>query len=131
MAIGQALGGALKGANGQQNGNGANQQQQGNAAATVPQHAGDDPAVNAATQLTPLLNTYYEFLGGEKGKIDWTKFSNDPPTDPEAAKTDQGVSWLLGTLNGQKSKIEFTEADTSKKIQDVFTKSVEVIQIID
>lgn len=81
------------------------------ATAPASEQGADDPACEKASALLIYLSTFYEFLGGDSGTINWAKFEDGDSNSAESAG--QGISWLLGTLKGQKTKvISGTEAAT-------------------
>jgi hypothetical protein len=110
MAIAGALGGAVNRANqqpttlpvgGSSASNGTQTTQSASlTAASNLQQSVLDPAYVAAATLTPLLTTFFEFLGGNKGSIDWNKFSDAPAAvklEASVKEEPHGATWLWGT----------------------------------
>lgn len=89
-----------------------------------------DPAYASAATVKPILDTFYEFLGGEKGEIDWDKLSDAPPAATEGSANSkplpQGVTFVLGNLNGLKSATHATETEPSKALMAAFEKATKV-----
>ena len=79
-------------------------------AATV--QAASDPAFAAAKEIIALVTSFYEFLGGETGTIDWEKFE-EPKIKSEKPS---GLSYLSATLNGHKKKVDVTGTEANKKL---------------
>jgi hypothetical protein len=85
-----------------------------------------DPAYATAALILDLVNHFYEYMGGDKGTIQWDKFRE--PASTTAAKdgdTQQGLAYILGTLKGQKANIDVTNTAPNKKLlaaYDVFIK---------
>ena len=131
-AVGQALGSALKGGAGAQSAQqnpGGSDTSSAHAASSLPQQTALDTACTAASELLPFLNSFYAFLGGDKDKIDWTKFAEadaGKAADGTKPKNDQGVSWLKGNLNGQKSRFESTSSVASQKVEVAYRKAIAV-----
>lgn len=70
-----------------------------------------DPSYAAAGILRDLVTHFYQYLGGDSGEVDWTKF--EEKKDPNALDTPAGISYFIGNLNGQKSKIDVTNTDAN------------------
>ena len=73
-----------------------------------------DPAYTAAGELRGLVTHFYEFLGGETGTIDWSKF--EKPKGGSTVDTPSGTSYLSATLNGRKKQIDVTGTAPNKKL---------------
>lgn len=84
------------------------------------QRAGD-PSYAAAGELRDLVTHFYEFLGGEKGNIDWAKFE-----EPQDGNTESGTSYLLATLKGRQGEIDRTDTAPNKKLNKVIDGLIEV-----
>ena len=99
-------------------------------AATELQQSVLDPAYASAALVKPILDIFYEFLGGEKGEINWDKLSDAPPAETDSAtppkSVNQGVSFLLGNLNGQRSTINVTQSEPSKALGDAIDRTINV-----
>ncbi|KAL8924494.1 MAG: hypothetical protein Q9172_002659 [Xanthocarpia lactea] len=93
-----------------------------------------DPAYASAATVKSILETFYEFLGGEKGEINWDKLSDAPPaaTDSEspAKSGDQGVSFLLGNLKGLKSNIDVAKSKPGKALGNAIDRTIKVAMSI-
>lgn len=87
------------------------------------QRAGD-PSYAAAGELRDLVTHFYEFLGGEKGNIDWAKF--EEPKDEDTSSTPSGTSYLLATLNGRKRQIDVTGTAPNNKLIGVVDGLIKV-----
>ncbi|KAI0206632.1 hypothetical protein F4808DRAFT_466642 [Astrocystis sublimbata] len=88
----------------------------------------EDPSYAAAAAIRDLINHFYQFLGGEAGEIDWSKFK-EPIEDSETGATDtnpQGLSFFLGNLKGQQAKLDVTNTEPNKKLIGVFTSLIKV-----
>ncbi|KAK3319434.1 hypothetical protein B0H66DRAFT_624251 [Apodospora peruviana] len=86
----------------------------------------DDPAYAAAITIRELTNHFYEYLGGDAGPIDMSKFGS---ADGAEGGT-QGVSYFLGTLQSQQSTLEVTNTDANKKLRGVYANLLKVTQEI-
>ena len=82
------------------------------------------PSYAAAGELRDLVTHFYEFLGGEKGSIDWTKF--EEPKDGDASANPSGTSYLLATLNGRKGQIDVTGTAPNNKLIGVIDALIKV-----
>ena len=90
-------------------------------AAAISQLAGD-PAFAAAKETIPLVTAFHEFLGGEKGPIDWEKFVGP---DDQSDKP-SGISYLSATLNAQKSKVDATGTEANNKLLSAYSSLIKV-----
>ena len=88
--------------------------------------ATSDPAYTVAAELRPLVTMFYEFLGGETKKPDWSKFAE--PTETEGAKKDEqsGTAYFLGTVRSYKNKLDVTTSEPNIKLRAVFDSLIEV-----
>lgn len=95
-----------------------------------------DPAYSAALGIRDLITHFYEYLGGEKGEIDLSKFKEvenaekpEVTDNSETAKGEQNqssISYLVGTLTSQKSRVDVTGTEPNKKLQLAFDKLIKV-----
>ncbi|EME43108.1 hypothetical protein DOTSEDRAFT_72478 [Dothistroma septosporum NZE10] len=69
----------------------------------------NDPAYAAAGEIRDLVTHLYEYLGGEKGSIDWTKFENSKENSSQS-----GCAYLLATFKGRKTHTDVTESEPNK-----------------
>ena len=83
-----------------------------------------DPAYTAAGELRGLVTHFYEFLGGETGTIDWSKF--EEPKGGSTVDTPSGTSYLSATLNGRKKQIDVTGTAPNKKLIGVIDDLITV-----
>ncbi|KAF2820602.1 hypothetical protein CC86DRAFT_428357 [Ophiobolus disseminans] len=88
------------------NGTGATQQQQ--------QAFVADPSYAAADLLRDLVTHFYQYLRGDSGPVDWTKF--DEKKEPNAPDTPAGISYFHRNLSGQKSRIDVSNTDANKRL---------------
>jgi hypothetical protein len=122
MGVGMVLNGAAKqGAQGAPvagatNGTGAIQEQQ--------QALVADPSYAAAGLLCDLVTHFYQYLGADSGPVDWNKF--EEKKDPNAPDTPAGISYFLGNLNGQKSKIDVSNTDANKRLLSAIDTLIKV-----
>jgi hypothetical protein len=89
------------------------------------QPAASDPAFAAAVVNRELISTFFDFLGGEKGTVDWSKFS-EAKSDKTAADTPAGITYFLGNLTGQRKEIIVTGTEPNKKLLAAFDESIKV-----
>ncbi|KAL8907064.1 MAG: hypothetical protein Q9171_006011 [Xanthocarpia ochracea] len=89
-----------------------------------------DPAYASAAIVKPILELFYEFLGGEKGEVNWDKLSDAPPAATDSSTSpksvEQGVSFLIGNLNGLKSNIDVAKSQPSKALANAIDRTVKV-----
>lgn len=90
-------------------------------AAAISQSAGD-PAYAVAKEIIALVTAFYEFLGGEKGSIDWEKFGGPEGQSDKLS----GISYLAATLNGQKSKVDATGTEANNKLMSAYSSLIKV-----
>ena len=83
-----------------------------------------DPVYAAAGELRGLVTHFYEFLGGETGTIDWSKF--EEPKEGSTVDTPSGTSYLSATLNGRKKLIDVTGTAPNKKLIGVIDDLIRV-----
>ncbi|KAG5658028.1 hypothetical protein KAF25_006979 [Fusarium avenaceum] len=83
-----------------------------------------DPAYAAATGIRDLVNYLYQYLGGDSGQPDWSKFEGDSKTGT------QGVAYFLGTIQSQQSNVEVTNTEPNKKLMGVYGSLKTVIEEI-
>ncbi|KAF2853718.1 hypothetical protein T440DRAFT_287057 [Plenodomus tracheiphilus IPT5] len=77
-----------------------------------------DSSYVAASALRDLVTHFYEYLGGDNGPVDWTRF--EEKTSDAAKDTPTGISYFLGNINGQKAKVDVTDTDANKRLMWVF-----------
>ena len=138
--ISQAAGAAVKqGVNstaqavvGQVAANGAADIAAANTPPPVPTTAAD-PAYGAALGIKELTTHFYEYLGGEKGKFDMSKFKESESTgaadsaEPaEKPQSDSSISYLIGSLKSQKDSIDVTNTEPNKKLHLAFDRLIKV-----
>ncbi|KAK4651922.1 hypothetical protein QC762_606800 [Podospora pseudocomata] len=87
-----------------------------------------DPSYAAAIAIRDLVNHYYEYLGGETGEFDQSKFVEHEEAGAQGIP--QGVSYFLGTLEGQQAQLESTNTAANKKMQAVFSTLIKVTKDI-
>ena len=87
-----------------------------------------DPSYAAAVTIRELANHFYEYLGGEKGAIDWSKWTSAPTVlaDGTTAAPTSGVTYIIGNLQGQKAKVDVTNTEANKKLMASFDKMIGV-----
>ncbi|KAK0659493.1 hypothetical protein QBC41DRAFT_331449 [Cercophora samala] len=88
----------------------------------------EDPSYAAAIAIRDLVNHYYEYLGGEAGEFDRSKFVEHE--EPGAQGIPQGVSYFLGTLEGQRDQLEARDTAANRKMHDVFSTLIKVTKEI-
>lgn len=81
-----------------------------------------DPAYPAAKELTDLVNHFFEFLGGDKGTVDWTKFE-EPKEDITAHS---GTSYLVATLTNRKKETVVTNSEPNTKLHSSIDNLIKV-----
>lgn len=90
-----------------------------------------DPAYAAALGMKDMTAHFYEYLGGEQGEIDLSKFRGSERTEndsSEAAQSeDSSIAYLVGTLTSQKNSIDKTNTEPNKKLQTAMDKLIKVI----
>ena len=84
----------------------------------------NDPSYATAIVSRELISTFFDFLGGEKGTVDWSKFSE--VKSDNAAGTPAGITYFLGNLTGQKREITITGTEPNKKLVAAFDQSIKV-----
>lgn len=77
-----------------------------------------DPSYAVAGALRDLVTHFYEFLGGDNGPVDWSKF--EEKASGAAKDTPAGISYFLGNINGQKAKVDVTDTEANKRLMSVF-----------
>ena len=93
-------------------------------AATI--QAASDPAFAAAKEIMALVTSFYEFLGGETGMIDWEKFE-----EPKAkSEKPSGLSYLSATLKGHKKKVHVTGTEANKKLMAAYDGLIKVRPVV-
>lgn len=96
-----------------------------------------DPSYATAATVQNLVNHFYTFLGGEKGKIQWDKFKETPTKSKDSTDADdketkddddvpQGLSYILGTLKGQKANIDVTNTVPNKKLLGAYDSLIKL-----
>ncbi|KAJ5614566.1 hypothetical protein N7528_008220 [Penicillium herquei] len=105
-------------------------------APSVPTTAAD-PAYGAALGIKELTTHFYEYLGGEKGKFDMSKFKEPESTgaaetaEPaEKPQSDSSVSYLIGSLKSQKDAIDVTNTEPNKKLHLAFDRLIKTANSI-
>ncbi len=95
-----------------------------------PQAKFDDPAYATAAAILDFINHFWEYLGGDTGKINWDKFKETTAktsTDANAdADVPQGLAYILGTLKGQKTNIDVTNTAPNKKLLAAYDALIKV-----
>ena len=79
---------------------------------TTPAPTVHDPAYATATAIRGLVSHFYDYLGGDSGAVDWTKFTK-ASEDPAATS---GIVYLLGNFTGQKTNLDVTNTEPNRKI---------------
>ena len=69
-----------------------------------------DPAYAVAVTMRGQVSHFYDYLGGESGTVDWTKFAKSSEDAPS------GVVYLLANFNGQKANMDVTNTEPNKKV---------------
>ncbi|KAH6613654.1 hypothetical protein B0J18DRAFT_469994 [Chaetomium sp. MPI-SDFR-AT-0129] len=124
-AVGTAAGGQ----------NGAASSSTGTTTTKSPTPAPTDPSYATAAIVQNLVNHFYTFLGGEKGKIQWDKFKDTPTKSKDSTDTDdkkddddvpQGLAYILGTLKGQKANIDVTNTAPNKKLLGAYDSLIKL-----
>ncbi|CEF79567.1 unnamed protein product [Fusarium graminearum] len=121
LAAASALVGGSMAQQASANGTASNGARNGSNAAPT---ATSDPSYAAATGIRDLVNYLYEYLGGDAGQPDWSKFEYDSKTGT------QGVAYFLGTIQSQQSNVEVTNTEPNKKLMGVYSTLKSVIQEI-
>ncbi|KAI1342876.1 hypothetical protein F5Y15DRAFT_371283 [Xylariaceae sp. FL0016] len=116
--LGAAAVGVING-QGQANGNVPANGQQQRAMPSV-----EDPSYVAAAAIRDLVNHFYEFMGGDAGEIDWSKFKEAPTK--EGSSTPQGLSYFIGNLQGQQKRVDKTDTEPNKRLMAVFASMIKV-----
>lgn len=81
-----------------------------------------DALTARASEIAPIVSALYEFLGGNAGKIDWSKFSEDGQADGKS----QGTAFLVSILEEEKSSLESTGTAAYQKLAAALDKCVKV-----
>lgn len=83
-------------------------------AGAIPQTAPtvQDPAYATATAISGQVSHFYDYLGGDTGPVDWSKFGKNP-SDPNAPS---GIVYVLGNFTGQRTNLDTTNTDANMKI---------------
>jgi hypothetical protein len=84
----------------------------------------DDPAYASAINIRDFVNHFYEFLGNDTEPIRLDKFRE--PTTPSKENTNQGMSYLLGTLNAHRKFMDVSNTEPNKKLMDAYKTLIEV-----
>lgn len=92
-----------------------------NAAVPVPAVV-DDPAYAAAVFIRELVNHFYEYLGGDNGVFDKSKFA-----EAEGSNGDpQGVAYFLGMLKAQQGTLDATGTEPNRKLRSAYENLINV-----
>ncbi|KAK3389849.1 hypothetical protein B0H63DRAFT_409714 [Podospora didyma] len=86
----------------------------------------DDPAYAAAIAIRELVNHFYEYLGGDTGAFDMSKFVEAGG----AGAVPQGAAYFIGTLESQQSTLEVTNSDANLKLRSAYDNLLNVTKEI-
>ena len=82
----------------------------------------NDPAYAVAVTIRGQVSHFYDYLGGDSGTVDWTKFAKSS----EDLSAPSGIVYLLGNFNGQKTNLDVTNTEPNKKVVALLNTLIKV-----